>query len=76
MGPPQVDAGGPSFKRDAEELEAIIARPREGGRRVSEIKNELGDTMNRHAAVFRDVEGLNTALETINPPPARRPRKA
>ena len=65
MAPPKMDAGA-QLRRDAEELEAIIARPREGGRRVSEIKNELGDTMNRHAAVFRDEEGLNTALETIH----------
>jgi succinate dehydrogenase / fumarate reductase flavoprotein subunit len=39
-------------------------RPRDG-RRVSEIKNELGELMNRHAAVFRDEEGLQGALETI-----------
>ena len=65
MGPPKIDAGA-QLKRDADELEAIIARPREGGRRVSEIKNELGDTMNKHAAVFRDEEGLNSALETIH----------
>jgi succinate dehydrogenase / fumarate reductase flavoprotein subunit len=32
---------------------------------VSEIKNELGELMNRHAAVFRDEAGLQTALETI-----------
>jgi len=65
MGPPKLDASA-HLKRDAAELEAIIARPREGGRRVSEIKNELGDTMNRHAAVFRDEAGLTSALETIH----------
>jgi succinate dehydrogenase/fumarate reductase flavoprotein subunit len=32
---------------------------------VSEIKNELGELMNRYAAVFRDEEGLQSALETI-----------
>jgi succinate dehydrogenase / fumarate reductase flavoprotein subunit len=32
---------------------------------VSEIKNELGEVMNRHAAVFRDEAGLRNALETI-----------
>jgi succinate dehydrogenase / fumarate reductase flavoprotein subunit len=41
-----------------------MARPRDG-RRVSEVKNELGELMNRYAAVFRDEEGLETALETI-----------
>ena len=65
IGPPQID-GNAHLARDAAELEAIIARPRGAGRRVSEIKNELGDTMNRHAAVFRDEEGLASALETIH----------
>ena len=65
MAPPQIDAA-PQLKRDADELEAIIARPREGGRRVSEVKNELGDTMNRNAAVFRDEAGLTSTLETIH----------
>ena len=36
-----------------------------GGRRVSEIKNELGETMNRYVAVYRDAEGLATALEIV-----------
>ena len=38
---------------------------REGGRRVSAIKNELGRTMNQYAAVFRDEPGLLTAHEII-----------
>ena len=45
-----------SCARDADEIDAIIARPRDG-RRVSEIKNELGEMMNKHAAVFRDEAG-------------------
>jgi succinate dehydrogenase / fumarate reductase flavoprotein subunit len=49
---------------DAERIDAIISRPHEG-RRVSEIKNELGETMNSHAAVFRDEQGLGSALETV-----------
>jgi succinate dehydrogenase / fumarate reductase, flavoprotein subunit len=32
---------------------------------VSEIKSELGEVMNRHAAVFRDEAGLQGALEAI-----------
>jgi succinate dehydrogenase / fumarate reductase flavoprotein subunit len=63
MGLPKVDTR-PQLRRDTAELEAIIGRPREG-RRVSEIKNELGETMNKHAAVFRDEAGLQGALETI-----------
>src|SRR4051794_28840416 len=36
-----------------------------GGRRIAEIKDELGTTMNSYVAVFRDAEGLDTALETV-----------
>ncbi len=64
MGMPKVDANA-QLREDAARLEAIIARSRDG-RRVSEIKNELGETMNRHAAVFRDEAGLQGALETID----------
>jgi succinate dehydrogenase / fumarate reductase flavoprotein subunit len=63
MGMPNVDANAQLIE-DAARIDAIIARPRDG-RRVSEIKNELGETMNRHAAVFRDEPGLQGALETI-----------
>ncbi len=52
--------------RDVEaELAAIVARPDTGGRRISQIKAELGQTMNRHVAVYRDAEGLATALEIV-----------
>jgi len=63
MGMPEMDSGA-RLLEDAAEIEAIIERPRDG-RRVSEIKNELGELMNRYAAVFRDEDGLQTALETI-----------
>src|SRR6476646_1638801 len=63
MAMPEVDVNAP-LRRDAQEIDAIIARPRDG-RRVSEIKNELGELMNRYAAVFRDEQGLQTARETI-----------
>jgi succinate dehydrogenase / fumarate reductase flavoprotein subunit len=52
------------LRRDAEMIEQIIARPR-AGRRISEIKEELGTTMNQHVAVFRDEQGLNSALEVV-----------
>jgi succinate dehydrogenase / fumarate reductase flavoprotein subunit len=45
-------------------IAAIINRP-PGGRRVAAIKDELGDTMNRYCAVFRDADGLATAHEII-----------
>src|SRR5207244_13382804 len=54
----------PHLRREEERIEGIIARPREG-RRVSEIKHELGELMNRDAAVFRSEEGLRRAQETI-----------
>jgi len=63
MGMPNPEADI-QLRRDAEAIEAIIARPHEG-RRVSEIKHELGELMNRHVAVFRDEQGLQTAREAI-----------
>jgi succinate dehydrogenase / fumarate reductase flavoprotein subunit len=63
MGMPAVDTAA-QLRRDAEAIDAIIARPRDG-RRVSEIKNDLGELMNSYAAVFRDEQGLQTARETI-----------
>jgi succinate dehydrogenase / fumarate reductase, flavoprotein subunit len=63
IGPPAID-GRAQLRQDAERIDAIVARPHDG-RRVSEIKSELGEVMNRHAAVFRDEEGLRGALETV-----------
>jgi succinate dehydrogenase / fumarate reductase, flavoprotein subunit len=45
-------------------IKAIIDRPA-GGRRVAAIKDELGDTMNKYVAVFRDADGLNKAHEIV-----------
>ncbi len=52
------------IRQDTEMIAAIISREK-GGRRISEIKDELGTTMNQYVAVYRDEEGLNAALETI-----------
>jgi succinate dehydrogenase flavoprotein subunit len=46
-------------------ISQIISREKGSGRRVSEIKLELGQTMDRHIAVFRNAEGIQTALETV-----------
>jgi succinate dehydrogenase / fumarate reductase, flavoprotein subunit len=43
----------------------ILGREKGSGRRVSEIRKELGETMDRYVAVFRDEAGINTALETV-----------
>ena len=46
-------------------LDGIMRRTDSGGRRVSEIKDELGTMMNEKRAVFRDHEGLTQAHETV-----------
>jgi succinate dehydrogenase / fumarate reductase flavoprotein subunit len=45
-------------------IREIVNRERTG-RRVSEIKAELGATMDKYVAVFRDEEGLGQALEIV-----------
>ncbi len=75
MGHAQARRERPPAERRRAELEAIIARPREG-RRVSEIKNELGETMNKHAAVFRDEAGPAESARDRAPPAKRRPQSA
>ena len=62
MGMPRVD--DEQLRRDAADIDAIIARERTG-RRVSEIKEELGTEMNRNVAVFRDEAGLRNAHEVV-----------
>jgi succinate dehydrogenase / fumarate reductase flavoprotein subunit len=52
------------LRADERMIGAIMARPRKG-RRISELKDELGTTMNRHCAVFRDADGLQSAYETV-----------
>ncbi len=52
--------------RDEESrIGGIMGREKGSGRRVSEIRLELGQTMDGKVAVFRDAEGLNAALETV-----------
>jgi succinate dehydrogenase / fumarate reductase, flavoprotein subunit len=50
---------------DAErEVAAVVSRA-SGERRVSELKAELGRTMDKYVAVFRDANGLRTALDVV-----------
>jgi succinate dehydrogenase / fumarate reductase flavoprotein subunit len=42
----------------------VVARER-NGRRVAELKRELGAAMDKNAAVFRNEEGLKEALEVV-----------
>ena len=53
-----------SLQDEERMIEGIIARDG-GGRRVSELKAELGETMDKYVAVFRDEDGLRTALEAV-----------
>ena len=50
---------------DTERMISEILRREPRGPRVGAIKNELGETMNEHVAVFRDAEGLAKAHETV-----------
>jgi succinate dehydrogenase / fumarate reductase flavoprotein subunit len=58
-------AADAQLREDVATIDAIIARERGAGRRVSEIKQELGDTMNQHVAVYRDQDGLRQAHEVV-----------
>ncbi len=53
-----------SLVREREMIAEITGRERTG-RRVSEIKAELGKTMDKYVAVFRDQAGLTTAHEIV-----------
>jgi succinate dehydrogenase / fumarate reductase flavoprotein subunit len=64
-GMPMPHATPARLRDDVRTIEQIIGRERTG-RRISEIKEELGTTMNRHVAVFRDEAGLREALEVVN----------
>jgi succinate dehydrogenase / fumarate reductase, flavoprotein subunit len=50
---------------DEERMIQGTLRRHGGGRRISEIKTELGRTMDKYCAVFRDEDGLRTAYETV-----------
>jgi len=62
----QMPAQAHARIRDEERMIAdIIGRERGTGRRISEIKDELGTMMNDKCAVFRDQAGLTEAHEII-----------
>lgn len=64
---PKSSANG-QLNDDVAKIDAIIARDKNGPtrpRRVSEIKQELGDTMNKYVAVYREEEGLGKAREIV-----------
>src|SRR3954451_2656483 len=51
--------------RDEEGMVSDVVGREGTGRRVSEIKAELGGTMDKYCAVFRDEDGLRTALDVV-----------
>jgi succinate dehydrogenase / fumarate reductase flavoprotein subunit len=65
MGMPKANTADAQLREDVATIDAIIAREKTG-RRVSEIKQELGDTMNQYVAVYRDEAGLAQALQVVN----------
>jgi succinate dehydrogenase / fumarate reductase flavoprotein subunit len=52
------------LRREEEMISSIISRER-SGRRVSEVKAEMGAVMDRDCSVFRDEARLQSALEVI-----------
>jgi succinate dehydrogenase / fumarate reductase flavoprotein subunit len=56
---------GGALEAEQASIDAIASREKGSGRRVSEIKLELGTTMDKHIAVFREEGGIREALETV-----------
>ncbi len=61
---PMPSVSDAQLSDDAAMIDSIVSREHEG-RRVSEIKDELGRTMNDKVAVFRDQAGLEQALSVV-----------
>jgi succinate dehydrogenase / fumarate reductase, flavoprotein subunit len=64
----QIDGARPAqaaLLDSQREIGDLIARDHGNGRRVSVLRRELGETMDRFVAVFRDREGIETALERV-----------
>jgi succinate dehydrogenase / fumarate reductase flavoprotein subunit len=53
-----------SLQEEEKTIEKIVNRDGTG-RRVSELRAELGSTMDKYVAVFRDEDGLGKALEVV-----------
>src|SRR3954463_15607042 len=63
-GMPMPDPSRSSMQDEENRIRKIFDR--EGtGRRVSELKAELGKTMDKYCAVFRDEDGLRTAYDIV-----------
>jgi succinate dehydrogenase / fumarate reductase, flavoprotein subunit len=60
-----VERASESLLADEERGIAELVARNPGSRRTSELRKELGETMDRYLAVFRDREGIETALDTV-----------
>ena len=63
-GMPMPTASEDTRKSDEKMISDILDRPKTG-KRISEIKDELGTVMNRHVAVYREESGLQQAHEVV-----------
>src|SRR6266545_1133941 len=64
----RIEVGRPSqtVLADAErQVSELLGREPGNGRRVSELRTELGETMDQHVAVFRTGDRIQKALETV-----------
>jgi succinate dehydrogenase / fumarate reductase flavoprotein subunit len=61
---PMPEVSDARLREDADWIDEIISRDRTG-RRISEIKDELGTELNKTVAVFREQAGLEHALEMV-----------
>ncbi|HET7054696.1 MAG TPA: FAD-binding protein, partial [Solirubrobacterales bacterium] len=64
----RIEGSRPSqdvLEAEQDAIAAIAGREKGSGRRVSEIKLELGQTMDAKVAVFRDEAGIQEALEIV-----------
>jgi succinate dehydrogenase flavoprotein subunit len=61
LNPPSEAVIGDEEKRIAE----LVGRSQGSGRRVAELREELGTTMDKYCAVYRDEQGLQACLEVV-----------
>jgi succinate dehydrogenase / fumarate reductase flavoprotein subunit len=64
LGLPVREPSYAQLKDEERRVDEIVGRDG-AGRRLSDIKAELGATMDKYVAVFRDEDGLRTALEIV-----------
>ena len=62
---PHLDVGDSAGDTDRQLIQDMLERDGSGDSFAS-IRKELGETMNRHLAVFRDQAGMEEALSTLN----------